>query len=79
LIIPCSSLQETFCSLSPRWERVRVRGIKKDILTFDTEVHLEAISNLKLLLEAVSKIGFWFKVAAEPNFKPEEYSCISRI
>jgi hypothetical protein len=26
----------TFGSLSPWWERVRVRGIKIDILTFDT-------------------------------------------
>ena len=30
-------------------------------------------------IEAVSKIGFWFKVAAGPCFKPEEYLSISRI
>jgi hypothetical protein len=24
-------------------------------------------------LETISKIGFWFKVAAGPRFKPEEY------
>jgi hypothetical protein len=24
-------------------------------------------------LEAISKKGFWFKIAAGPRFKPEEY------
>jgi hypothetical protein len=32
-----------------------------------------------LVLEAISKIGFWFKVAAGPSVKPEEYWRISRI
>ena len=31
------------------------------------------------VIEAVSKIGFWFNVAAGPRFKPEEYLRISRI
>jgi len=30
-------------------------------------------------LEAISKKGFWFKIAAEPSFKPQEYIRISRI
>jgi hypothetical protein len=30
-------------------------------------------------LEAISKKGFWFKIAAGPSFKPQEYICISRI
>ncbi len=32
-----------------------------------------------LLLEAISKIGFLFKIAAGPSFKPQAYCCISRI
>ncbi len=31
------------------------------------------------IIEAISKIGFWFKFAAGPRFKPEEYFRISRI
>jgi len=31
------------------------------------------------LIEAISKKEFWFKIAAEPRFKPEEYWSISRI
>jgi len=30
-------------------------------------------------IEAISKIGFWFNVAAGPRFEPEEYLGISRI
>ena len=30
-------------------------------------------------LEAISKIGFWFKIAAGPSFKPQAYGCMSRI
>jgi len=30
-------------------------------------------------IEAISKNGFWFKVAADARFNPEEYSCILRI
>ncbi len=30
-------------------------------------------SALQTILEAISKIGFWFKVAAGPSVKPEEY------
>gem|GEM_PF-4741174 len=29
--------------------------------------------------EAISKIGFWFKVKAAARFRPEEYSSIARI
>jgi hypothetical protein len=32
-----------------------------------------------ILLEAISKKGFWFKIAAAARFKPEAYSSISRI
>jgi hypothetical protein len=31
------------------------------------------------LIEAISKIGFWFKFAAGTRFKPKEYFRISRI
>jgi len=31
------------------------------------------------LLEAISKKGFWVKIAAAASFKPEEYTGISRI
>jgi hypothetical protein len=34
---------------------------------------------LKTTLEAISKIGFWFKVAAGASFNPQEYLSISRI
>jgi hypothetical protein len=30
------------------------------------------------IIEAISKIGFWFKLAAGPRFNPEEYLSISR-
>jgi hypothetical protein len=30
-------------------------------------------------LEAISKIGFWLKIAAGASFKPEAYVCMSRI
>ena len=30
-------------------------------------------------LEAISKKGFWFKIAADTRFEPEEYYSISRI
>ena len=30
-------------------------------------------------LEAISKIGFWFKVVAGESFNPQEYLSISRI
>ena len=30
-------------------------------------------------LEAISKKGFWLKIAAGPSFKPQEYISISRI
>jgi hypothetical protein len=30
-------------------------------------------------LEPISKIGFWFKITAEPSLKPEAYCCMSRI
>jgi hypothetical protein len=49
----------------------------------------------RILLEPISKIGFWFKIAAGPNFpaardfppnqilfvgrKPQAYCCMSRI
>jgi len=33
----------------------------------------------KFYLEPISKIGFWFKIAAGPSFKPEAYCCMSRI
>jgi hypothetical protein len=33
---------------------------------------------LHFLLEAISKIGFWFKVKAEPIFNPQAYSSMSR-
>ncbi len=29
--------------------------------------------------DAISKIGFWFKIEAAARFKPQEYSSISRI
>jgi hypothetical protein len=35
--------------------------------------------SMGLLLEAISKIGFWFKIEAAARFKPEAYSGISRI
>ncbi len=31
------------------------------------------------LIEPISKNGFWFKIKAAANIKPEEYSRISRI
>jgi hypothetical protein len=31
------------------------------------------------LIEAISKKGFWFKIATGPSVKPEEYISISRI
>jgi len=34
---------------------------------------------LKMLLEAISKNGFWFKVKAGASFEPEEYYRILRI
>jgi len=34
---------------------------------------------LMKIIEAVSKIRFWFEFAAGPHFKPEEYYSISRI
>jgi len=30
-------------------------------------------------LEPISKIGFWFKIAAGPSFKPQAYWSMSRI
>jgi hypothetical protein len=33
----------------------------------------------KKILEPISKIGFWFKIAAGPSLKPEAYGCMSRI
>ncbi len=36
-------------------------------------------SDLSYYIEAISKIGFWFKIAAGPSFKPQEYISISRI
>jgi len=36
--------------------------------------------NIRLkLLESISIIGFWFKIAAGPSFKPEAYCCMLRI
>jgi hypothetical protein len=32
-----------------------------------------------MALEAISRIGFWFKIAAGPSLKPQEYLSISRI
>jgi len=32
-----------------------------------------------IILEAISKIGFWFKIEAAARFEPEEYYSISRI
>ena len=32
-----------------------------------------------VLLEPISKIGFWFKIAAGQSFKPEAYCCMLRI
>jgi hypothetical protein len=29
-------------------------------------------------LEGISKIGFWFKVKADPSFNPQEYCGILR-
>ncbi len=34
---------------------------------------------IQMYLEAISKKGFWFKIAAAARFKPEEYYSISRI
>jgi hypothetical protein len=34
---------------------------------------------LTIRLEAISKKGFWFKIAAAVRFKTEEYSSILRI
>jgi hypothetical protein len=30
-------------------------------------------------LEAISRIGFWFKIAAGTRFTPEAYVCMSKI
>ena len=30
-------------------------------------------------IEAISKLGFSFKVKEDPSFQPQEYGCISRI
>ena len=34
---------------------------------------------MKYLLQAILKKGFWFKIAAEVDFKPETYSSISLL
>jgi hypothetical protein len=31
-----------------------------------------------IFIEAISKIGFWFKVKAGPRFNPQAYSSIPR-
>jgi len=47
------------------------------------EEHLEVASHrnpqFEMVLEAISKIGFWFKVKAAARFPPEEYSSVWRI
>jgi hypothetical protein len=50
-------------------------GSKKRCITVD-HILKKAI---KQVSESISKIGFWFKIAAEPSFKPEAYCCMSRI
>jgi hypothetical protein len=44
-------------------------------------MHFKAIMKRTLLtlLEPISKIGFWFKIAAGLSLKPEAYCCMSRI
>jgi hypothetical protein len=37
------------------------------------------LSGILFFIEAISKIGFWFKFEAEQRFKPEEYFGIWRI
>jgi hypothetical protein len=31
------------------------------------------------IIEPISKIGFWFEIAAGLSFKPEAYGCMLRI
>jgi len=45
----------------------------------DSVRRLPQIANHQLSLEAISKKGFGFKIAAGPSFKPQEYISISRI
>ena len=37
------------------------------------------IAIMVLLLQAISKKGFWVQIAADEKFKPEAYSSILRI
>jgi hypothetical protein len=39
----------------------------------------QAVKMIERQLQAISKKGFWFKIAAEVKFKPEAYSSILRI
>ena len=46
-------------------DEVRVRASKR-------------FRQLILRLEAISKLGFWFKIKAGPSFNPQAYSRMSR-
>ena len=52
-----------------------------DLLSFENTIRffITCILLEQLMLEAISKIGFWVKIEAAARFKPEEYSSISRI
>jgi hypothetical protein len=34
---------------------------------------------IDVIFEPISKIGFWFKIAADPSFIPQAYCCMLRI
>jgi len=65
---------DRFC-LHPRGLPARTRSLVGQIALYAGKQTLFARKHL----EAISKKGFWFKIAAGPRFKPEEYSRISRI
>jgi hypothetical protein len=45
----------------------------------ESDGRIAVYPSIHIFLEGISKIGFWFKIAAEPSFKPQTYSSISRI
>jgi hypothetical protein len=52
---------------------------KKDLIFYLNSSRAASSGEFKFKeLEAISKIGFWFKVKAEPRFNPQAYSSIPR-
>jgi hypothetical protein len=57
---------------------MRTKKLVPEDLSFVRCLRYHSVQNARVL-EAISKIGFWFQIAAGPSLKPQATCGLSRI